>query len=149
MEPTFEKPERIGEPRAVNLGDEITFLGYDSQASVRAGEDLGVTVYWQVRQEMEESYKVFVHLYDQAGNIMAQQDRIPGLGARPTTTWEAGEIVADRLLVPIDSAAPAGAYRLAVGLYNQETGERLPAFDPEGRRLEGDRILLEQVEIAP
>jgi 4-amino-4-deoxy-L-arabinose transferase-like glycosyltransferase len=149
MKPTFEMPEHIGESRVVNLGDEITFLGYDSQTSVRAGEHLPVTVYWQAQREIEQSYKVFVHLYDQAGNIIAQQDRIPGLAARPTTTWETGEIVGDRLLVPIDGVAPTGVYRLVVGLYNQETGERFPAFDPEGQRLEGDRILLKQVEIEP
>jgi hypothetical protein len=149
LKPTFEMPEHIDEPLAVNLGDEITFLGYDSQPSVRAGEHLPVTVYWQARREIEQSYKVFVHLYDQEGNILAQQDRLPGLGARPTTTWEKGEIVGDRLLVPIDGAAPIGEYRLAIGLYDQETGRRLPAFGPDGQRLEEDRVMLGQVGIEP
>jgi 4-amino-4-deoxy-L-arabinose transferase-like glycosyltransferase len=149
LKPTFEMPGHIGEPLAVNLGDEIAFLGYDSQTSVMAGERLPVTVYWQAQREIEQSYKVFVHLYDQEGNILAQQDRVPGLGARPTTTWKEGEIVADRLLVPIDSAAPIGEYRLAVGLYEQETGTRLPAYGPDGQRLEGDRVLLRQIKIGP
>ncbi len=147
--PHFDPPEHVTNPRAVNLGDKITFLGYDMTSSVRAGGNLPLTVYWRVEQEMEESYKVFVHLYDQEGNIMAQQDRVPGLGARPTTTWEKDEIVGDRLLVPIDDAAPIGAYQLALGLYDQETGERLTAYGPDGQRLEGDRVLLKQVEVEP
>jgi hypothetical protein len=138
---------QISTPRAVNLGDRVTFLGYDLAPLVLAGEDLPVTLYWQAQREMEEDYKVFLHMYDSDGSIVAQQDRIPGLGARPTTTWEREEIVADRFLVPIDPATPAGAYRLAIGLYDGQTGKRLAAFGPDGQRLEGDRILLDRVEV--
>ncbi|MFO7740687.1 MAG: glycosyltransferase family 39 protein [Anaerolineae bacterium] len=148
-EPSFEMPEHIDEPRAVNLDHKVTFLGYDAEHSVRAGEDLRVTVYWQAQRDMEESYKVFLHLYDREGNIVAQRDRAPGLGARPTTTWEIGEIVGDRLLVPIDSTTPVGEYQLAIGLYDQETGRRLPALGADGQRLEEDCILLNRVEIEP
>ena len=98
---------------------------------------------------MDESYKTFVHLYDEAGSIVAQEDRVPGLGARPTTTWEKGEVVGDRLLVPIDDATPAGRYDLAIGLYDQETGQRLPAYGHQGQRLVEDRVRLGTVEIDP
>jgi hypothetical protein len=145
-QPSFHMPQ-ISTPRAVNLGDRVTFLGYDLAPLVLAGEDLPVTLYWQAQREMEEDYKVFLHMYDSDGSIVAQQDRIPGLGARPTTTWEREEIVADRFLVPIDPATPAGAYRLAIGLYDGQTGKRLAAFGPDGQRLEGDRILLDRVEV--
>jgi hypothetical protein len=148
-EPSFEMPEHISERHVVSLGDEITFLGYDSESSVNAGENLAVTVYWQAEQDIERSYKIFVHVYDQQGGILAQQDRVPGLGARPTTTWEKGEIVGDRLLVPIDSAAPVGEYRVAVGLYVEESGMRLDAVGRDGQPLDEDRILLKAVEIRP
>jgi hypothetical protein len=146
--PGFEMLE-ISTPLAVNLGDRVTFLGYDLEPEVRAGEDLSVTVYWQAKLEMEESYKVFLHLYDSEGRIIAQQDRVPGLGARPTTMWEKEEVVADRLRVPIDVATPAGEYRAAVGLYDEQTGKRLGAFGLDGQRLEQDRIMLGSVGIAP
>jgi hypothetical protein len=145
---SFQVPE-ISTPRAVNLGDRVTFLGYDLEPLIRAGEDLPVTVYWQAQREMEEGYKVFLHLYDSEGRIIAQQDRVPGLGAHPTMVWEKGEVVADRLLVPIDAVTPAGEYRLAIGLYDEQTGKRLAAFGPDGQRLEEDRVLLDYVEIAP
>jgi hypothetical protein len=145
---SFQVPE-ISTPQAVNLGDKVTFLGYDLEPLVRAGEDLSVTAYWQAQREMEEGYKVFLHLYDGEGRIIAQQDRVPGLGAHPTMVWEKGEVVADRLLVPIDAVTPAGEYRLAIGLYDEQTGKRLAAFGPDGQRLEEDRVLLDYVEIAP
>ena len=39
----FQVPE-ITAPRAVNMGDRVTFLGYDLQPLVRAGEDLPVSL---------------------------------------------------------------------------------------------------------
>ena len=148
-QPSVEAPQAISHPSRVNFGDRVTLLGYDVSSSVRAGEELALTVYWEAQGEITQSYKVFVHVYDGQGNILAQQDRVPGLGARPTTTWQAGEVVADRLLVPVDPGSPAGAYDLAVGLYDPETGDRLPVYGTDGERLEDDRFLLGQVDVRP
>jgi hypothetical protein len=146
--PSFQVPE-ISTPRTVSLGDRVTFLGYDIDPSVRAGEKLPVTAYWRAEQEMQEGYKVFLHMYDGQGHIVAQRDRVPGLGARPTTTWEQEEVVVDRLLLPVDGATPVGTFRLAIGLYDEETGKRLAAFGPDGQRMEEDRIPLDDVEVVP
>jgi hypothetical protein len=149
-QPSFEIPERIAEWSKVNLGDRVTLLGYDLDSEpVRPGEDVRVTVYWQAQREMDVSYKVFVHLYDEEGNIAAQQDRIPGLGARPTADWEIGEVLADRYSVPLGPDVPAGTYRLAVGMYDEKTGERLAAYGLGGERLDQDRIMLGEIEVKP
>jgi hypothetical protein len=85
---------------------------------------LTFTLTWQAIVPVNEDYTVFVHLLDDAGTKLAQQDTRPCGGACPTHTWQPGEIVADRhsLLLPADAAA--GPYRLAVGLYRLESGER-------------------------
>jgi hypothetical protein len=54
------------------------------------------------------------------GAVLAQADRVPAGGARPTTGWLPGEVVADAYPLPL--AAAAG---LRVGLYDPATGERL------------------------
>jgi 4-amino-4-deoxy-L-arabinose transferase-like glycosyltransferase len=150
LEPGFTAPMDIGERYEVNLGDKITMLGYDLDATpVSPGESVRVTVYWQARQKMETSYKVFVHLYDERGQIVAQRDRLPGLGVRPTMGWEEGEILADRYAVPLSADTPAGVYLLAVGFYDERTGERLAAYGPDGARLDQDRIFLGQVKVEP
>ncbi|MBN1815606.1 MAG: glycosyltransferase family 39 protein [Anaerolineae bacterium] len=147
---SFDVPATIGERYEVNLGDEITLLGYDLDADpVRPGGNVRVTLYWQAQREMETSYKVFVHVYDGEGNIVAQRDWLPGLGVKPTVEWKAGEVVADRHIVPVDEGVVAGEYTVAVGLYNEGNGERLAAFGPDGERLDQDRIFLGQVEIRP
>ena len=147
--PSFDVPQDIPTPSGATLGDRVRFLGYDLERSAGAGGDIEVTVHWQAQRQMEEDYKVFVHLYDETGEVVAQRDRRPALGVRPTTVWERGEVVSDRYRIPVDRGIQKGKYRLGIGLYNAESGRRLPAFGPSGDRLEQDRILLGEVAIRP
>jgi hypothetical protein len=149
IEPSFEMPHDVDQRDPVNLDDKVALLAYEVEPVVKPGERVGVTLYWQAQREMDTSYKVFVHLYDGEGQIVAQRDRLPGLGARPTSVWETDEIVADRYYVPTSADVAAGRYELAVGLYDPQTGERLAAFDSDGEPLKQDRIPLGHVELRP
>jgi hypothetical protein len=149
-ESSFDVPKEMGELSGVVLGDEVKLLGYDlASGPVQPGGNLYVTLYWQGQRKMEKSYKVFVHVYDGEGNIVAQQDWLPGLGVKPTSGWKAGEVVADRHIVPVEEGVAAGAYQVAVGMYEEGSGERLAAYGPDGKRLDQDRIILGQVEVKP
>jgi len=55
---------------------------------------------------------------------VAQHDSRPCDGACPTGAWQPGEIVADRHTLSLGTVAPPGPYRLAVGLYLLDSGER-------------------------
>ena len=145
LEPTdrlMVVPQDLRRRVDANLGERVALSGYDlagfdldasdATAHIARGEVLPVTLYWQAQQAMEASYKVFVHLYDGDGNLVAQRDSLPGLGAKPTTTWEVGEVVADRHIVPVGEGVMAGEYTVAVGLYEEESGERLAAYGPDG-----------------
>jgi hypothetical protein len=149
-EPNFDQPREMGTTSGVTLGDKVRLLGYDlPPGPVQAGGNLYVTLYWQAQREMAQSYKVFVHVYDGAGNIVAQRDWLPGLGVKPTSGWAAGEVVADRHIVPVGEDVAAGAYRVAVGMYDEGSGNRLIAYGPDGGRLDQDRIVLGYVEVKP
>ena len=147
--PSFELSTCIPVSCEAELGDRVKLLGYELESSARPGGDVEVTVCWQALTEIQESYKAFVHLYNEAGVIVSQQDRPPGLGARPTEVWEAGEVVAARYRIPIERRVLPGDYQVAVGLYREETGERLVALGPDGERLNQDRIVLGSVTIGP
>jgi len=41
----------------------------------------------------------------------------------------------------LDSGLPPGAYRIAIGMYDPQTGARLAVSNPDGQ-IVGDRILL-------
>jgi 4-amino-4-deoxy-L-arabinose transferase-like glycosyltransferase len=150
LQPSFDVPSTIDRTWEVSFDDKIALLGYELDSGpVKPGESFHLKVYWQARREMEKNYKVFVHLYDEAGNILAQRDRMPGLGVRLTSGWQVGEVIADRFTVPVGSEVPPGRYHLAVGLYDEGTGERLAAYGPDGERLPQERVLLGEVQVEP
>ncbi len=137
------------EPVSFTLGEGISLLGYTVDRRAEPGETVAVTLYWRADRAPDRDYKVFVHLYDGRGGILAQRDRHPGLGARPTTNWEKGEIVADRYHVQLASATPPGIYSLGIGLYDPASGDRLFVYGPGGDRLPDDRVMLGNVEVEP
>ena len=58
-------------------------------------------------------------------NIAAQIDTVPQNWTFPTVLWQAGEIVEDIVTVPI-ADLPTGEYKVTLGVYNADTGTRLP-----------------------
>jgi hypothetical protein len=80
-----------------------------------------LSIFWEVEGETAVSYRVFVHLVDGDGNIVAQSDGEPAHWTRPTTGWLAGEIIVDEHLLDLSSEGN----ELRIGLYDPETGERL------------------------
>jgi len=139
----------IENPTEINLGDEVTFLGYDLSATVvRPGDTLRLTLYWQARREIVGWYKVFTHLLDDEDRIWAQKDSVPVGGTRPTTGWVKGEVIVDEYELAVDADAPGGDYILEVGMYEEGTGLRLRVLN-EGGQAVGDRVLLGTVRVEP
>jgi hypothetical protein len=136
------QPEDIHQPVHASLGAQAELVGYvQSPAAVRPGETLRLTLFWQARQWIAQDYTVFVHLLDSQGKIWGQHDGLPQDGALPTSVWNPGELLRDEHLLTVDAQAPAGDYRLAVGLYDPATLQRLPVFDAQGQPV-GDVVLL-------
>ena len=77
-------------------------------------------------KEFEQNYTAFVHLIGPDGKLYGQVDHTPGAGAYPTTGWLVGEYITDLYTLPLAADAPPGAYQIEIGLYNPNTGERLP-----------------------
>jgi hypothetical protein len=122
--PTIDELD-MEESLEVNLGDKVQLLGYNIESGFRPGDNIHLTLFWQCLEEVEQSYTVFTHLVDEKQNIWGQKDNPPVDGFYPTTKWEVGEIVRDQYDLVIPSDAPSGEYRLNVGMYRTETGERL------------------------
>ncbi len=112
--------------QSAETGDEITLLSYSLlNDRLAAGDIAQVTLFWQADRTPTRRYKVFLHILDEADQIVGQRDAEPGGGAQLTTLWEPGEVLADNHGVPIHPATPPGSYRVEVGLYDPETGQRL------------------------
>lgn len=88
------------------------------------GATLHLALPWQARRSPADSYKLFVHLLDSTGAIVRQYDALPCNWGCPTDGWSAGQWIDDRAVLDL-WGLPAGEYRLALGLYNPDSGERL------------------------
>ena len=121
----------------------IQLLGYDLDQSAGA---LNLTLYWQAQQPTDTSYKVFVHLVDTVtGELVAQSDAVPRNWQYPTSAWEAGEVVHDLVSLPLQDVAP-GRYHLWIGLYDLNTGIRLPLTAGNSLQVAQDTLLLTPIE---
>ncbi len=126
-------------PVDVQLGGVARLAGVlDLPEMVAPGDAVRFELAWEALREMETSYRVFVHLVDREGTVVAQDDGEPAGWTRPTTGWAVGEVVIDprSLVVPA-----AGAYEIRVGLYDAE-GVRLTTADG------GDAMVLGEVRAA-
>ncbi|MAT96471.1 MAG: hypothetical protein CL608_04950 [Anaerolineaceae bacterium] len=106
---------------SANFGDQIMLIGYDLQTEA---DSIRLTTYWQALRPIVEDFTIFVHLLDEAGNLIAQQDAQPQGGRYPTSIWHVGEVVVDERLIKSDAAETAVS--LSVGLYMPENGQRVP-----------------------
>ncbi len=132
----------------VRLGDTVRLEGYRlGRAELAAGDMLELDLVWRCLAQMEGSFTVFVHIIAEDETILAQQDRLPLSGEHPTSAWLSQEVVIDPYHIPLPAEAPKGRYRIAVGLYDADSGARLPAYDQAGNRLESDRIILTSIVI--
>jgi hypothetical protein len=132
-------------PAGVQWDDAVTLLGYDVETSPEA---LTLTVVWQANRRMTESYKVFVHVVDEAsGAIVAQDDSIPRRWSYPTDWWEQNEVVTDTIAIPLDQVPP-GRYGVTLGVYQPDTGQRLPARSQAGERYPDDLVPLASILLA-
>ncbi len=136
-------------PLGANFADQIELLGYDLQIQPSTGNRASavVTLYWQALSEMDVSYKTFVHLLDETGQVVSQVDHSPGDGAFPTAGWLSGEIIIDEFAVPLPKDGSSATMQAEVGIYDPATGERLLVVDPPQA---GDHILLpDTISVGP
>jgi hypothetical protein len=134
----------------VRFGEFAALAGYSlGQQEVRMGQDLDLTLYWEAihPEPLAVDYKIFVHLLDAEGEIIAQHDGEPVAGRRPTHTWRRGDTVIDTHRLVWRAQDYAGSATLAVGLYDGITMERLPAYDVHGQRRPADRAVLGEVTV--
>jgi len=130
-----------------NFSRQIKLLGYTLEAEeIQPGDSVQLALYWQALAEMETSYTVFTHLIDQDERIMGQKDNRPVNGLYPTTEWTPGEKIVDRYEIATGPEIPLGEYSIEMGLYELDSGERLPVLDVMGLPKDS-RVILDKVQV--
>ncbi|MCC6457404.1 MAG: glycosyltransferase family 39 protein [Caldilineaceae bacterium] len=130
-------------PLAAHFGDEIAL---DSYQLARSDEGLEVTLRLSALRRPARDYTIFLHVEQTPGEIIAQSDAQPRDGQYPTGIWDAGEEVVSTWRVALPASLPPGSYKVWMGVYYWENGERLP-IQGAGVVIDADRLLLGEVDL--
>ncbi len=137
-------PDRVTTNIDAPIGP-LRLLGYDiDKTTVRSGETLTLTFYWQAEARPDDSYTVFFHLlgpYNPAtgGPVWDASDSYPA--GIPTELWWDGLLAYDRRSLRVPEDMPPGRHAIEVGLYQAATGERL--LTPGGE----DHVIVTEIEV--
>lgn len=137
-------------PLGAHFDNRFRLLGYEiPQTSVSPGRPLTISLFWEALSPDGRDYTVFVHLLNEAGELVAQSDGPPGGGTYPTSIWSGGEQIPDERTILPPLGTPPGSYTLLVGLYDPATGARLPAYGPDDERYVNDAVELTPIQVVP
>jgi 4-amino-4-deoxy-L-arabinose transferase-like glycosyltransferase len=142
--PNYEPPpapaaaELAGITRTdADVGGVMRLLGYRGpEGTLRPGQLVTVTLYWQALAPADRDWTIFLHLWGSDGQLVTQRDTYPAFGRISTRFMETGQVWSERyvLWIPAERALPE-QMELRVGLYDEQTGVRAPARD-------GDWVLI-------
>lgn len=113
----------------VPFDDTLTLMGYYlSNASPRPGDTVVVRAFWRLNMPTTLDLRQFIHLYStDLLTVLSQSDGLLAQPDRPVNLWQDTDEVyigAD-FLVAIPTELAEGRYRLALGLYDNQSGNRL------------------------
>jgi hypothetical protein len=124
----------LSEHLPVQFGDVVELQGYQVQ---RTDQMLTLITFWRADDRHATSLKLFVHVLGPDGSLVAQEDRLDVA----SDLWQRGDWIVQVNRVNIsEQAVPL---TVAVGVYEAETGARLP-LQKDGRLL-GDYLPLREV----
>lgn len=143
-----EAEATIAQRLDVTLGEGARLLGYDiGDSKVEPGGQVELVLYWDCTAPLDGDNGLFVHLLGMHDLIMGQRDRYPGQGLLPTSLWVPGEVIVDRVVIPLSQSTMAPQeLTIGVGLYDFGNGMRLPIRDAKGDPL-GDMIRFGHIQV--
>jgi len=125
--------ERLPLEGAAVLGDVLELKGYHPPGPLQAGERLEVLSFWEVTNSPQQDYKLFLHIINGSGEIVAQHDGLDVL----MEGLQAGDELVQLHTVELPEDLESGEYGLQIGAYRTSDGARLQL--PDGL---SDRLLL-------
>ncbi len=139
---------RPAHPAHAVFGNAIELVGWDLEPPAPApGEWVTLTLYWRALDELDTSWRVFVHLDGREGQERIHGDHPPAAGTYPTDRWHRGDVVRDPVRIRVPRGYRGEALDAWVGWFSGET--RLRITNPGEVRQDGDdRLLLAVVSLA-
>lgn len=143
---TFARLPQSVQPASATIGP-TEVRGYTlTPQLLRPGADLQLGLQWQVTEAAPQPLLVFAQILGPDDRKYAAWDGAAGGDWWPSPAWQPGDRIWQDVPLTLDPATPPGRYRLVVGLYRADTGERLPVAGPQAQ---GGLIVLDEIEIGP
>jgi hypothetical protein len=141
-------PNRKLQSANVRFGDTIQLVSYSIVASEwHAGDAVRLGLEWQADAVVPTRYKVFVHVTDVQGKVVAQQDTEPMGDLAPTTTWTPGNAITDLHGLRLPATLASQPLTIAVGLYDAATNERLTVHNAQEQTLPDREFIIGGVSV--
>jgi hypothetical protein len=96
----------------------IALLGAQAQ---RQGDSLVVTLDWRSERQAPLNYYLSLRLVHSDGSTVVSRDLAPFAGNYPTSLWRPGELLSDRVLLPLEQNISLEGAILEVVLYDRLT----------------------------
>jgi hypothetical protein len=134
-----------------NFFNDLRLTGYVySSRTPSPGESLEVTLYWEALRDAPPDYLVELSLCE-----LPCLDWMPPLvtavsppHSSPTSSWQAGQIVTDLHILPLDATLSSGSYGIHVALIDAVTKEPQNIVAEDGHYID-DRLLLSSIHVQP
>jgi hypothetical protein len=141
LRPVTTEPATLTSLASFGQNRAIQLTGFSLDGCATTGESCqNLALFWTTNERVPLEATVFIHLRAADGFVRDQADGPPVSGQYPTTAWQPGEVIEDiHRLPPVENNQ---IDHLAIGLYDPLTGERLPAYGPDGQRLPDDAVLI-------
>jgi 4-amino-4-deoxy-L-arabinose transferase-like glycosyltransferase len=121
----------------IDFDHKVGFLGYTLS---HKGNDVELTTYWRVKDRLPPQVSQFTHVLNDKGEIVAQQDRL----MLTSQSLQPGDVFVQLQHLTLPKNLLPGSYPIAIGLYTQPDGKRLPIV-VDGQP-QGDRLFLQSIE---
>jgi len=127
------------------FGNQISLRGARWPVQAADGYPVLISLQWEGSTPNPRDFTVFIHLVNEAGELVAQQDQVPLQGFAPTHLWMQGLQLEEEYALSLPVELPAGRYSIRVGLY--DGAGRLPVT--QAGEAKGDYAELGSIEVMP
>jgi hypothetical protein len=135
----YQTPPSVGQQRRAVFGEYLRLRGFEQSGDLQRAAPLTLTLTWKAQAPVQRDYWLFAHLIGPNGQRRAQIDQ-----QYQTSTWQPGRYIRTQLPLTVPADAPAGNYQLIIGLYDPDSGQRLPLVSEHmaNPTLSGENALL-------
>ncbi len=138
--PTIETTQPVAYERGLRLE------GFRLAAPQPGSGRLQAALVWHPEQRLAEDYRSQLMVFDAAGRLWAQDDRVSLAEASPSSTWVPGSYLVDRHTLPLPPGMPPGTYQVGLRVYAMGSGRTLEPGDINGKAA-GGRVVLGTFEL--